>query len=287
MALSLAAQPALETGDVIFSIDNKPVQSLIDLLTITATITTAQHEPTPVTVAFRRGNESYLTVVKVGMQEVSDPGQEVHKAWLPVSTQVLTDELAKALHLDGRTGVRVTQVYAHSAADTAGLRVGDVITAVDDTAIEASQVEDVEVLPALLRQYKIGSKILLTVYRQGEKLTLTVSLPESPRQFRELSKYTDTVYDFSVRDIAFKDRVRAHWDDTQTGVMTEAVSEGGWAALGGLKSGDLITAIDDQPVLNVDALKTMMKKIAQHKPRHIVLQVKRGIFTAFLELHTN
>ena len=31
---------------------------------------------------------------------------------------------------------------------------GDVITAVDDTAIEASQVEDVEVLPALIRQYK-------------------------------------------------------------------------------------------------------------------------------------
>ncbi len=282
-----SAKPALETDDVICEVDNKPVKSLTDLLTITAAISAADGEPTPVTVAFRRRDEYYLTVVKVGVQEVSDPGQEVHKAWLPISTQVLTDELANALNLAGQTGVRVTQVFAHSAAEAAGLHVGDVITAVDDTAIEASQVEDVEVLPTMIRQYKIGSNVALTVYRHGEKLTLHITLPESPRQFRELGKYSDATYDFSVRDIAFQDRVLAHWDDTQAGVMTESVSEGGWAALGGLKSGDLICAIDNQPVQNVGALEAMMKKIAQHKPRHIVLQVKRGIFTAFLELHAN
>ena len=169
----------------------------------------------------------------MGIQTLSDPGQEVRKAWLPISTQVLTDELAKALNLEGTTGVRVTQVYANSAAEKAGLKVGDVITAVDDTAVEASQVEDVEVLPALIRQYKIGSIADLTVFRRGVKIHIKVTLPESPRQFQELKKYTDTTYEFSGRDIAFQDRVQEHWTDAQSGVMTESVSEGGWAALGG------------------------------------------------------
>lgn len=279
------AKPALEPDDIVYEVDHKAITSLADLLALTAKLTAGKSEPTPVTVAFRRCDECYLTVVKVGVQPMRDPGQDVHKAWLPVGTQVLTDELAKALQLDGHTGVRVTQVYAHSAAEAAGLRVGDVITAVDDTAIEASQVEDTEVLPTLIRQYKIGSTVALTVYRHGEKLTLSMKLPESPRQFRELSKYADITYDFSVRDIAFQDRVREHWDDTQMGVVTESVSEGGWAALGGLKSGDLICTIDNQPVRDVSTLETLMAQFAQHKPRQIVLLVKRGIFTAFLELH--
>ncbi len=69
--------------------------------------------------------------------------------------------------------------------------------------------------------------------------------------------------------------------------MTESVSEGGWAALGGLKSGDLICAVGTQSVQNVEALEAIMKQIGAQKPRHLVLQVKRGIFTAFLELHAN
>ncbi len=211
------AKPALEPEDVIVEVNDKPINSLADLRTVTTAMTAGKSEPTPVTVAFRRRGECCLTVVKIGLPEMSDPGLEVHKAWLPIGTQVLTDELATALHLDGHSGVRVTQVYAHSAADTAGLRVGDVITAVDDTAIEASQVEDVEVLPALIRQYKIGSTVALTVYRHGEKLTLPVTLPESPRQSRELRKYTDAIYDFSVRDIAFQDRIQEHWDAAQRG----------------------------------------------------------------------
>jgi len=278
------AKPALEAGDVIYEVDGKPVKSLAELQKVTEELTAGKDEPVPVTVAFRRRDARYLTIAKIGAQEIRDPGQEVRKAWLPISMQVLTEELAKALNLEGRSGVRVTEVYPDSAAEKAGLHVGDVITAVDDTPIEASQVEDVEVLPTMIRQYKIGSTVALTVYRNGEKKTLSVTLPASPRQFSELKKYADTSYDFSVRDLAFLDRMKQHWAETQPGVLTESVSDGGWASLGGLKTGDLITSVDGQPVTDVGSMEAIMKKIAAAKPRHIVLQVKRGIFTAFLEL---
>lgn len=282
-----SAKPALEEEDVIQEVDGKPVNSLDDLQKLTEALTAGKDEPAPVTVAFQRHDEHYLTVVKVGLQELHDPGQEVRKAWLPIGMQVLTEELAKALNLEGRTGVRVTQVYPNSAAEKAGLQVGDIIVAVDDTAIEASQPEDVEVLPTMIRQYKIGSTVALTVFRKGQKSTLKVKLPESPRQFQELKKYADANYDFSVRDISFRDRVQEHWSETQPGVVTESVNDGGWAALGGLSAGDLITAIDGQPVTNVDGMEALMKKLAAGKPHTIVVQVKRSVFTAFLELQAN
>ncbi len=281
------AKPALEKDDVILAVNQQPVKSLDDLLAITRSVTAGSSDPTPVTVSFRRRDEMFLTVANIGVQEVSDPGAEIPYAWLPISTQVLTGELAKALNLAGHTGVRVTQVYAHSNAESAGLRVGDVISAVDDTPIEASQVEDTQVLPAMIRQYKIGSTAALTVYHHGQKQTINVKLPESPRQFEELKKYTDASYDFSVRDIAFQDRIRERWSDAQTGVLAESVGDGSWAALGGLKAGDLIIAVDGQPVKDVNAMEALMKQSAQRKPRQIVLQVKRGIITAFLELHAN
>ena len=53
--------------------------------------------PTPVLISFDRKSERYLTVVKVGKEPVQSPDVEVHKAWIPVATQVLTREMAEAV----------------------------------------------------------------------------------------------------------------------------------------------------------------------------------------------
>ena len=101
-----------------------------------------------------------LTVVEVGRAGLEDPGLETRKAWVPVSVQVLTPQLAEKLGLAGRTGVRVTRVLGGSAA-AAGLRVGDIITKIDDDAVEASQPSDEDLFATMVRQYKIGSTVKL------------------------------------------------------------------------------------------------------------------------------
>lgn len=279
-----SAKPALAEGDIITAVAGKPITALTDFASATDAALADGVEQASVLVAFTRDDQDYLTVVKIGLSSGQDRGTEVRKAWLPISTQVLTSDLASALGLAGRTGVRVTQVYPNTTAETAGLHAGDVIVALDGMPIEASQPEDTEELPALVRQYKIGSTVELTVIRGTTEQKISLALPQAPRQPREMKRYRDENYDFSARDIAFIDRVKQELSPEQTGVIIDSVGEGGWAALGRLKSDDLLVAINGKEIADVDALTATMKAIAAQQPETIVLQVQRDGANLYMEL---
>jgi serine protease Do len=279
------AKPSLRNDDVIVAIENRPTNRFEALDAAVKSLANGAEERSPALVTFERSGERLLTVVDIGRVGLEDPGLEARKAWVPVSVQVLTRELAEQLKLSEKTGVRITRVFGGSA-QAAGLKVGDVITALDGTAIEASQPTDAELFAALIRQYKIGSSAVLTVVRDGKEMTVPVTLDASPRLPREMKKYEDPNFEFRVRDIAAADRVSARLPPDQTGVLVDAVREGGWAALGHLADGDVLLAIDDEPVPNVEAVQKKLLAITKARPRSVVLKVRRGIRTFFIELET-
>lgn len=281
------AKPSVEPDDIIVEVQGKPVNNCSDLIAITESITKGKTEPTPVLVSFDRGTERLITVVKVGVQNFEDPGREVKKAYLPVATQVLTTDIAEALGLTGRTGVRVTQVFPGTSAEKAGLKVGDLIVQLDGDEIAASQPEDSEVFSTMIRQYKSGKTVKLTVIRDGKETTVPVVLEESRPLTREMKKYLDDSFEFSARDMAFYDRVQKNIDKSVVGIYIEDVSEGGWAALGGLKVGDVIRSIDGLSVPDVATLRTVMNKIQTERPKYVVLRVERGIQEKYIELETD
>lgn len=276
--------PRIINNDVIVEVDGKPTKNVEGLLEITDKITEGKSEPVPVVVAFERKKEQYLTVVKVGIKKLIDRGLEARKAWLPVATQVLTRDIIEGLGIGNRTGVRVTQVYPDSSAEKAGLKVGDLIVGLDGESIPVSEPEDFEVLPTMIRQYKLGSEVKLTILRGKKELDLKVKLMESPKLPREMKKYRDDNFEFTVRDLAFPDRVQEGWEEDQEGVLVEVVDEGGWAALAYLAVGDLILAVDGEPIPDVGLFGVIMKKVASEKPRSIVFQVRRGIHNLYIEL---
>lgn len=278
------AKPSIIDGDVIVEAGGKPLANIAALMTLTDEITAGKTEPTQVLVAFERKGERLLTVVKVGTRSFDDPGREVRKAYLPVGMQVLTKDIADALGVPGRTGVRVTQVYPDSSAEKAGLKVGDLVVELGGEEIPASQPEDVEVLPAMIRQYKIGSNAELTVIRGNEEMKLSVVLEESPPLPREMKKFRDDDFEFTCRDLAFSDRMKESIDKDVVGVYVEEVSDGGWASLARLSTGDIVKSIDGRSVPNVSELRLIMEEIGKKKPTHIVLRVQRGIQEIFLEL---
>jgi S1-C subfamily serine protease len=100
-----------------------------------------------------------------------------------------------------------------------------------------------------------------------------------------MKKYDDETFEFRVREVSPLDRERAGWPEGQ-GVLVESVTEGGWAALGHLAEGDLIVAIDGQKVSDVAAVQEKMTSLAAAKPSSIVLSVRRGIRTFFVEMQT-
>ncbi|HET7219646.1 MAG TPA: PDZ domain-containing protein [Vicinamibacterales bacterium] len=282
------AKPALRNDDVIVAIGEKPTNGMDALESAVTALTKglgSNDERVPTLVAFERAGERLLTVIELGRAGLEDPGLEARKAWVPISVQVLTRELATQLKLTDRTGVRITRVFG-GAAQAAGLKVGDVIVALDGNPIEASQPTDAELFATLIRQYKIGSTAVLTVVRDGNEMKVPVTLETSPRLPREMKKYEDPNFEFRVRDIAAADRVSARLPADQPGVLVDAVREGGWAALGHLADGDVLLSIDGQPVADVEAVQKKMTSIAETRPRSVVLRVRRGIRTFFVELET-
>ncbi len=281
------AKPNLNASDVLKEINGQPVRNVAEMMAITDKITAGKSKPVATSLGFQRRTEQLLTVVKVGIKEIEDPGLEAQKAWLPVATQAITRELAEQLGSPGLNGVRITQVYTNSTAAKAGLKVGDLLLALDGDTIAASQPGDEEVLNTMVRQYKIGSTATFSVQRNGEKLSLPVELVRAPKLEREMKKYRDEDFEFTARDTTFFDKEQEQWSQEQPGALVTEVKEGGWAAIGRLSSGDLITAVDGRPVTDVSSLKEMLQRVAAAKSKTTVLRVIRGIHTMFLELEPN
>jgi len=278
------AKPSLEDDDVIVELDGKPISDFETLAGQLQQIAKGQTEPVPALVAFDRAGERLLTVINVGGSALDDPGREATKAWLPVATQVLTPELADMLGAKGKMGFRVTKILSTSPkAGASGLQVGDIILSVDGEPLQASQPSDADLLGTTIRQYKIGTDVQIDILRNREPQKLTVTLGPSPRLPREMKKYDDDTYEFRVRDVSPIDRERAGWPSGE-GVLVESVTEGGWAALAHLAEGDLIVAIDGEKVTDVAGVQEKMTKLAASKPQSVVLSVRRGIRTFFVEM---
>jgi len=248
-------------------------------------LTKGKTEPVSALVSFERRGEKLLTVVELNRPGLQDPGLEARKAWIPVNVQVLTSELAEKLGVTGRTGVRVTRVLGGPAA-AAGIQVGDIITAVDGDPVQASQPSDSDLFATMIRQYRIGSTVKLSLLRGRDERQLEVKLETAPRLPREMKKYEDPNFEFRVRDVTTSDQSEKSWAEGQSGVLVEAVREGGWAALGHLADGDMLLEIDGTAAANVEAVQKQMEVIAERKPAAVVLKVRRGIRTLFVELQS-
>jgi S1-C subfamily serine protease len=281
------AKPPLIEGDIIVAVNNQPVNDLGALKELTTRLVLDRDEPVPAVVAFERGNEKYLAVVRVGLKKTEDQGYEITKAWLPVATQVLTRDLAQELGLANQKGVRIVQVYKNMAAERAGLRVGDIVTAVEGEPVDAYQISDNEVLSVMVQRYEIGRRVELTLIRDKQERKMGVELTASPKPPQEMKKYRNENFDFEIRDLAFLDRVQQDLPEDQAGVIVEDVSMGGWASLAHLAWGDIILSVDGQPVTDVAGFEKILEKIDREKPESTVFEVLRGIHTAFLEMETD
>jgi S1-C subfamily serine protease len=243
--------------------------------------------PKKVLVTFEREAERLVTVVELGRKDDQDESVETRPAWLAVGTQVLTKDVAEALGAPGRKGVRITRVDEGSTAEKAGLQVGDLVVAVDDTPLEASQPEQSDEFAEVIRQYTPNDTVALTLVREGKPVKVDVRLATAPVPARELKRYRDDNFEFTARDTSYDDTTTNRVARGVSGVMVDNVSEGGWAALGRLQPGDVILSVNGKPTPNIAALETIMKGIAAEKPKTVVLHVARRARQLFVEMEAD
>lgn len=281
---SAAAKPEIKRDDVILQVDGQSVENVAALRTFTETFVQDLAEPEPVLVTFKRDGQQLAAVVKIGPELDPSKPARPDKAWLGVETQVLTRDLARAFDLEGKRGVRVTQVYPRSPAAACGLEPGDILLKLDGMVIPARTPSDQELFANLIREYKVGTDALMEGERDGEPLQLTVHLGKEPKPSSDLDSYEDKRFEFTAREMSFAEAVNAKLDSPQDGVRLATVQPAGWVALAGGASGDILLSVEGQKVGSIDRLKEILIELEEQERRHVVFKVKRGIYTEFIEV---
>ena len=282
---SSSAKPSLVPGDVIVSIGEQPVRSLKELEEITRQITRGKNEPVPTLITIERDLAEFLTVIEIGPEMEENQPLQAWKPWLGVSTQVLTRDLSLALGLPRTTrGIRIAQVFPGTPAEQGGLRTGDLLFRIDGQIIMANRVEDAEVFGNMIKEYKTDSIIQVSGMRKQEPLDLNITLNKRPPPPNELPKFKESTFEFTVRELSFGDRVFARIKETQVGLYVDNVESAGWAALAGLRQGDLLLEVDGNVVGSVEDFRKQMKSLINSKPTKTIFFVRRGIHTLYIEL---
>ena len=110
----------------------------------------------------------------------SETDHTVHRGWLGVRIQAVTDEIAESLGLDKARGALIASVSDNGPAQAAGIQAGDVVLSFD-----GREVTDMRRLPRLVAETPVGKTVPVTVWRKRKENTLQVKigrLEESDQQ---------------------------------------------------------------------------------------------------------
>ena len=99
----------------------------------------------------------------------------VARPWVGVTVAELRPELARAHGLEPRSGLLVAEIVPRSPAHRAGIKPGDVLTAVGPFAVRS-----VRGLLEALAKFPVGGDVEIGYLRRGERLAVSVPLQETP-----------------------------------------------------------------------------------------------------------
>src|SRR6266704_3449744 len=218
--------------------------------TVTAGIISAKSRSLP--------DETYVPFIQtdVAMKVKTDLQKfgKVSRGRLGVTIQGVTQELADSFGLKKAQGALVSAVEPKSPADKAGVKTGDIILAVDGRAIENSSD-----LRRIIGKSRPGIAVTLKVWRQGETQELRPSLGEAPAEkvarADSESKTQPSKLGLALRPLTEEERKQI---EAEGGLLVEQ-SEGP-AARAGVQAGDVILALNNQPVKSVDQLRRLVDR---------------------------
>lgn len=115
--------------------------------------------------------------VSAMIQDIMTNGYITNKPYLGITPMTMTEQMAAQYRYDISSGVFVCSTEEGSAAEKAGLKLGDVITKVDDT-----EIKTVEDLNAAKKKYSAGDTVTLTIYRAGETMEVDITWGAVPAE---------------------------------------------------------------------------------------------------------
>lgn len=220
-------------------------------------------------------------IVRAVYEQLKSSGR-VRRGSIGVAVQSITPVLADALDLPQESGAFVADVDPEGTGGQGGLRIGDIVTAIDGKSIENGRQLDVN----LYRRAK-GTTAALDVLRGTEKLRLSVQVDErrdDPMRFADLvTREQHLVPKLGVMALTLSDTLRAELglEGGDTGALVAArASEA--AAEYGLQPGDLIVSLNRARVTGLDGLRQILAKLPARAACALqVLRQGQYLFLAF------
>lgn len=213
--------------------------------------------------------------------------QMMAKSWLGIQMQALTKELKEYWKVPQEGGVIISKIFPESPAAQAKLQVGDIILAVNDSALLITKEEETANLRNLILSYPPHTSIQLKIFRDGKIFTKKLTLMAAPKAIGIAESYPVPQLGFEIRELT---RDVIYMNDlplSTTGVFVFQVDRASPAGIGGLKTGDIIQEINGNKIENFTDAKELIRRLQEKSQKIYMLKVLTGHITrfVFLDLH--
>jgi serine protease Do len=201
----------------------------------------------------------------------------VKPAWIGVSLQQVTPDIAEALGMERPDGSILSDVQPDSPAAKAGLRIGDVIMSVGGKPARDTRavMRDIAVIPA-------GTAVEIGFWRDGKDRRAKVTVADWPRAAKLDKPLVPAGFDratppdLGLQIVAFDNDARAKYglDFDQPGLLVTGVAANTDAADRGLAAGDVILQVQDQPVDSPEAFRKQIARARAAKRRLVLVLIQ-------------
>jgi serine protease Do len=205
----------------------------------------------------------------------------VTRGWIGVQIQPVTAGIADSLGLKSAQGAMVDEPQQDSPAAKAGIESGDVITAVNGTA-----VKDARDLARTIGMMAPDATVKLDIIRGGQAKTISLTLGQMPTDQRQAkaddngNTQPDGVPHLGLQ-VAPASQVAGSGD---RGVVVTAVDPDGPAAEQGFQTGNVILDVGGKAVANAGDIRQALTDAKSQGKHQVLMRVKMGDATRFVAL---
>ena len=280
----------LEVASVLFAENLVPVGVLGSL------INPATNSDVGFMESFSDFNYPLLGIITAERLEklIASPPQkgEIERAWLGITLQALTADIAEFFEIEVPGGIIVNEVVKGSPAEKAGLKIGDMIIEINGQPVEVDREELIPVFQRSISEMGQGTAVEFTILRPSDSrvdtLKVFTNLEKRPLAASEAEEYENQPLEFKVRNLVFSDYLFHNMtEDELYGVVVSEIKMGGLANIGGLMIGDIIQRVGSQTVTSVEDMKNVMNRIEEEQPSEVIFFVWRRNKTLFVNVKTD
>jgi serine protease Do len=207
---------------------------------------------------------------------------KVEHAYMGVGISDVTPENAKFFDMKNNNGALITQVESNSPAAKAGLKIGDVIAAVD-----GREVNDASQLQIAVGQRKPGSKLELSILRNGKEMNVPITLAEvgsnNGERTAEAANHGKARWGLGLEDMTPEIRQELQAPGDVTGAVIGKVVPGSSADDAGLRQGDVVLQVNHKDVKSAADVQQALSSVPKGQDALILVWSNGG--NSFRVLH--